>query len=134
MPEGDRGAGRPLLGPLEEAVLVALWDSGTPLTVREVHLAVTTDRTLAYTTVMTVLRRLTDKGLLTQRRDERAFSYEPVDSRAELVAGHMLQLLAAFGPQVRTSALARFATKIGADDAGTLSTALRGRPVAASAS
>lgn len=52
------------LGPLEARVLETIWASKKrPLTVREVHELMETDK-LAYTTIMTTMNRLHDKGLL----------------------------------------------------------------------
>jgi predicted transcriptional regulator len=53
------------LGPLESKVLEAIWSSDKrPVTVREVHQALGKDGNLAYTTIMTTMNRLFEKGLL----------------------------------------------------------------------
>jgi len=65
---------QPKLGELESAVMVAVWDLGQA-SVADVRRSLGEDRA-AYTTVMTVLSRLTDKGLLRRRKDGRAFIYE----------------------------------------------------------
>lgn len=70
------------LGPLEERLLEAVWNRGTPVTVRELLEQGCDD--LAYTTVMTTLDRLFKKNLLTREADGRAFRYAPRYSRAEL--------------------------------------------------
>jgi len=59
-------ANRKLLGELERRVMEHLWNTPHPQTVHEVHAVVSVRRELAYTTVMTVLRRLADKGLVVQ--------------------------------------------------------------------
>ena len=56
---GERPARRPA-GGLEAEVLAALWAIGRPLTPREVQRELGGE--LAYTTVMTTLTRLHDKG------------------------------------------------------------------------
>ncbi len=81
------------LGELERAVMDHLWAAGEPLTVRQVHEALCTERDLAYTTVMTVLQRLARKNLVSQIRDDRAHQYAPVHGRDELVAGLMVDAL-----------------------------------------
>ena len=48
---------------------------------------------LAYTTVMTVLGRLTEKGLVTRARSGRAFAYRAVPDGAEVTAHQMRRLL-----------------------------------------
>lgn len=82
-----------LLGPLEYATMRAVWQ-GSPTTVRTVlerlNHSRAHDDALAYTTVMTVLGRLVDKGLLQRHRAGRGYEYSPRFSETELVA-HMGQ-------------------------------------------
>jgi predicted transcriptional regulator len=67
-----------VLGPLEAEVMRALWKARDPMTVRAVLDRVNERRKspLAYTTVMTVLTRLAEKGILTRRPEGRGFVYE----------------------------------------------------------
>ena len=69
------------LGELEAAVLSALWGSAAPLSVRDVLARVKRRPALAYTTVLTVLDRLHDKGLVTREKEGRAFLYRAHGSR-----------------------------------------------------
>jgi predicted transcriptional regulator len=69
------------LGPLESAVLEALWQRRGATSVRTLH-ALFAER-LAYTTLMTTLDRLYKKGMLQRRKDGRAFFYEPCVSATE---------------------------------------------------
>jgi predicted transcriptional regulator len=66
--------------PLELLCLRALWtlEEGS---VRDVQQAIAGARTLAYTTVMTLLERLARKGVVARRKSGRAFLYAPVASR-----------------------------------------------------
>ena len=86
-------AGAKGLGDLEHAVMDHLWDSDQPQTVRQVCNGLRGRRALAYTTVMTVLHRLSTKDLVLQIRDDRAYRYAPAQQRDELVAGLMAQVL-----------------------------------------
>ncbi len=72
------------LGPLETEILNIVWDLGCA-TVKQVHELILTDpdRELAYTSVTTVLRRLTQKGWLVCDESERAFVWRPLISRRE---------------------------------------------------
>jgi predicted transcriptional regulator len=88
----SKGAGAPVerrreTGSLEQEVLLQLWALGEPSTPGEVLDAMGDD--LAYTTVMTILTRLWQKGLVTRARSGRAYAYEPVVSEAELTARRM---------------------------------------------
>jgi predicted transcriptional regulator len=79
-----RGTKDPLgaaLGPLERAVMDAMWRGGH-LSVREVQAQLLNPA--AYTTVMTTLDRLFKKGLVHRTRDGRAFLYTAALERHEL--------------------------------------------------
>ena len=69
------------LGPLEVRVLDELWARDTATTVRDLLPAFPG---VAYTTLMTTADRLFRKGLLTRKKQGRAFAYVPRWSRAEL--------------------------------------------------
>lgn len=113
------------LGELERAVMDHLWAAGEPLTVRQVHEALCTERDLAYTTVMTVLQRLARKNLVSQIRDDRAHQYTPVHGRDELVAGLMVDALdQASDSGSRQAALVHFVERVGIDEADALRRAL----------
>ncbi|MDT4915320.1 MAG: hypothetical protein QOH89_20 [Pseudonocardiales bacterium] len=82
-------------GRLEQEVLACLAAAGTALTPAEVMTELGDD--LAYTTVMTTLSRLFDKGALTRSLRGRAFSYQLVGevpvAQAAVTARRMLRLL-----------------------------------------
>lgn len=69
--------------PLELECLKALWGLGEG-NVKDVRRALTSNRALAYTTVMTVLDRLARKGGVSRRKVGRSFVYVPVLSRTNL--------------------------------------------------
>ncbi|MEZ0352341.1 BlaI/MecI/CopY family transcriptional regulator [Mycobacterium sp. pR1184] len=113
------------LGPLERCVMERLWSDPGPQTVREIHLAVSTRRNLAYTTVMTVLRRLAEKGLVVQYRNDRAYRYVAAHGLDELVAELMLGALAEIADSTgRRAALSHFVDSVGADNVLLLQQAL----------
>ena len=113
------------LGDLERAVMDHLWSAPQPQTVRQVHEALSEQRDLAYTTVMTVLQRLAKKNLVSQIRDDRAHQYAPVHGRDELVAGLMVDALdQAADTGSRHAVLVHFVERVGADEAEALRRAL----------
>jgi len=57
-----------------------VWDHGD-VTVRDVHRALSAARSIAYTTVMTTLGRLADKGLLKRIEEQPAHHYTAVVTR-----------------------------------------------------
>ena len=74
---------RKILGDLEADVMEAVWACGRA-TVHDVHERLAAaNRELAYTTVMTVMSRLAEKGLLKKRKEGAAFVYVPTASKEE---------------------------------------------------
>jgi predicted transcriptional regulator len=80
------------LGELEAAVMDVLWRAEEPLRVREV-LDQLTGRTLAYTTVMTVLDNLHRKQWVLRDKTGKAYHYRPAGSREELIARTLRRML-----------------------------------------
>ncbi|HEX5597695.1 MAG TPA: BlaI/MecI/CopY family transcriptional regulator [Micromonosporaceae bacterium] len=105
------------LGPLESTVMNALWQSPTPVTVREM-LQLLADRELAYTTVMTVLDNLHRKGWVERELDGRAYRYRPRSSREEHIGRLMTEALSSAADQ--HAALARFVANMSAQEAAAL--------------
>lgn len=81
--------------PLELDCLKALWDMGEG-NVKDVRVALTRNRKLAYTTVMTVLERLARKGGVTRRKQGRSFVYAPLFSRDRLRELALRELINSF--------------------------------------
>jgi predicted transcriptional regulator len=109
------------LGELERAIMEVLWESPTPMTVRQVGTCLT-DRDLAHTTVMTVLDRLAKKGFVKRQRAGRAWRYRPAESREAYVTELMLTALDQTGD--RQAALTRFARSVSGAEAEALLAAL----------
>ena len=70
---------------------------------------------LAYTTVMTVMGRLHEKGLLHRRRQGKAWAYRAASTRDEYVAASMAETL--HGAENRTAALLHFVADLDPDEA-----------------
>jgi predicted transcriptional regulator len=81
-----------MLGELESQVMEIVWARGT-VTVRDVHEAITRMRPLAYTTIMTVMTRLAEKGVLRRELVDGAYLYRPAEARAEFEARAATRLL-----------------------------------------
>ena len=90
------------LGRLEAVIMDRLWSYRRPVAVREVVEDVQRDRTIAYTTVMTVMDNLHRKGFLTRAMDGRAYRYSPVQTRKQHNAALMGHVLAASGDRAAT--------------------------------
>lgn len=93
------------VGPLEAEILNIIWQLGSA-TVKDVHDRILADpnRELAYTSVTTVLRRLTEKGWLACDKKGRAFYWRPLltKQQAEVIKAHeqLQRFLAVGNPDV----------------------------------
>ena len=56
-------------------------------TVRDVYEQLRTTRAIAYTTVLTMMKILEQKGYVTKTRDERAFVYRATRPRQQVIGG-----------------------------------------------
>jgi BlaI family penicillinase repressor len=74
----------PTLTPQELAIMKVIWTL-EKATVRDVYESLRAQRTIAYTTVMTMMKILEDKGYLKKTRVERAYVYKPSRPRQQVV-------------------------------------------------
>lgn len=77
------------MGELEDSVMTRVWKWNRPVTVREVLEDLQQERSIAYTTVMTVLDNLHQKGWVRREAEGRAYRYEAVSTRAAYSAALM---------------------------------------------
>lgn len=75
-------------GALERDVMTVLWGAESALTPADVRARLDVD--LAYTTVMTILARLHDKGRVHRELRGRAYAYTPTVSESELAVEQMM--------------------------------------------
>ncbi len=74
----------PTLTPQELAIMKVIWTRETT-TVRDVYEALRARRSIAYTTVMTMMKILEEKGYLKKSQEERAYVYRPAKPRQQVV-------------------------------------------------
>jgi len=102
-----------VLGPLEGRIMRAVWSGsvGPAFTVRDIQ-KITPE--LAYTTLMTTLSRLAEKGVLTQSRvpHQRAFDYRAAGSPSEFLATASREQANRMLEQFGDAALAAFAARL----------------------
>ena len=72
------------LTPQELAIMKVVWRK-EQATVRDVYEALQESRPVAYTTVMTMMRILQEKGFLTKVAEERAHVYTPAQPRQQVL-------------------------------------------------
>jgi predicted transcriptional regulator len=114
-------AGRRQRGALEHEVVAVLVEHGCAMTPGQVRDALDAD--LAYTTVMTTLARLSEKGVVTRHRVGRAFAYRAVVDEDEIAARQMQRLLDTRDD--RAAVLSRFVGTLSDDDERLLAELLR---------
>jgi predicted transcriptional regulator len=112
----------PGLGELERAIMQVVWAADGPVTGRAVVDQLTRARPIAYTTVLTVMDRLVQKGLLTRQRAGRAHTYRAAQSRAAYTAELMASVLGSSDD--RSAVLLHFVEQIPPDQAKALWAAL----------
>lgn len=102
-------------GELQEQVMRVVWKLGGG-TVDDVRAALPSKQRGAYTTVQTVLNRLSERGLLVREKQGKAFVYEPLISEADYLSKSLVRTLSAASSQeARMAALASLVG--GLDDA-----------------
>lgn len=111
--------GARLLGPLEARVMGIMWRAERPLMGRDISERIG-ESAPGYTTIMTIMNRLTAKGLLRRRPKGNAYTYEARFSEREFLhrtaKDRVKRILADFGDV----ALAQFVHEIDGADAATL--------------
>ncbi|SRR6266702_870366 len=112
---GDLDRADALLGPLEGRIMRAVWAGQVPevFVVRDVHALMPE---LAYTTVMTTLRRLAAKGLLATRAEpgRKAHEYRAVGTPADFLAAASAREADGVVDRYGEAALAAFAARLAA--------------------
>lgn len=94
-------------GDLQRAILNIVWQCES-CTVREVHEELASKRKIAYTTVLTVMTRLTERGELRRETRGNVGVFSPVRSEDPKAAGQLVdQLLGRFGAVAVSAFVAR---------------------------
>jgi predicted transcriptional regulator len=76
----------------ELEIMKVVWDRGAS-TVRDVYEDLRERKTVAYTTVMTMMNILESKGHLVKRADGRAYVYEPVLAKTQVISTMVQEFL-----------------------------------------
>jgi predicted transcriptional regulator len=82
----------PTLTPQELAIMKVVWKLGSA-TVRDVYDDLRARREIAYTTVLTMMKILEQKGYLKAERADRAFVYTPVRARQDVLGGMVREFI-----------------------------------------
>ena len=82
----------PTLTPQELAIMKVVWRKDE-VTVRDVYDGLRESRDIAYTTVMTMMRVLQEKGYLTKVTHDRAHVYRPTRPRQQVIGSMVREFL-----------------------------------------
>ena len=113
-----------VLGELEARILEAVW-SCEQATVKDVTDALGPDAHLK--TVMTVMNRMVDKGLLRRERRGRAYYYQPVSDRETFTTQIANRVLTGLMADFRQPTLAHFVESANPDQLAELEALIRTR-------
>lgn len=95
-----------VLGDLEARVMRAVWELGRPAAARVVHERVAREHDVAIHTVITVLNKLVEKGLLRREKRDDLLHFEPTLSEAEFrsqASRQVVEGILSFGPDAVTA-------------------------------
>jgi predicted transcriptional regulator len=95
----------PALGALETDIMKLVWDADW-VAVRDIYERLRLQRSIAYTTVMTVMTRLYDKGMLDRRKVDRAYVYQAKQTRMQVARNFMRKLVERMFDGQKSDALA----------------------------
>jgi len=104
-----------VLGPLEAEVMEVVWDR-PEVTVRDVYAVLSERRPIAYTTVMTTMGRLAEKGLLRRTESHPAHRFRPGVSRDEYASSTVHSVLDWLVGHFPDPAVAYFVDRIDQED------------------
>ncbi|MGH2752924.1 MAG: BlaI/MecI/CopY family transcriptional regulator [Actinomycetota bacterium] len=104
-----------VLGPLENEIMEVVWDR-SDVTVRDVHEALQQQRAIAYTTVMTTLGRLADKGFVSRIEDQPAHHYKAQVSRDDYAKSTVKSVVDWLVDHFPDPAMAYFVDKVEKED------------------
>jgi predicted transcriptional regulator len=105
-----------VLGSLESDVMEVIWLKNTEVSVRDVFETLAGAREIAYTTVMTIMGRLAEKGILAKHKEKNAFLFSPVISREDFTAQMVDNVVDDLLSDFSEAAMASFISRVGNKD------------------
>ncbi len=108
----DKKGLRKILGDLETDIMEIVW-ADSEITVREVYEQLKAQREIAYTTVMTVMSRLAEKGLLKKIKEGAAYLYRATSSREEFTQSTVKKIINELLADFTAPAISQFVESLG---------------------
>lgn len=101
-----------VLGELETEIMEIIWAMRKPVTVSHVFTTLAQRRKIAYTTVMTVMGRLVQKGILTRSLPGTTYVYQPKVSQEKFIAKSVHSIFVTAVSTLGQEAVLHFANEI----------------------
>ncbi len=99
------------LGPLEQEIMGCLWKEKN-VSVSDVHKCLQKKRKIAYTTIMTIMTRLTEKGFLTRKMKGKAYVYSPKKTKEQTAKGVIKKIVNSLVDQYGHGAVTAFTDEL----------------------
>ncbi len=99
------------LSPLEQDIMAVIWDH-PGCHVRRVYTELAQNREIAYTTVMTMMNRLVEKGVLKREKSANKFLYLPLASRKQAAKGFLENFFSTMFDQYGQDGVTAFAEEV----------------------
>lgn len=109
-----------VLGNLESDVMDIIWRKGCEVCVRDVFEELAARREIAYTTVMTIMGRLSDKKILKKRKEGNVSYFEPAMTRAEFTENVVGNVVDSLLEDFAEATLTHFLSRVKRDDRETI--------------
>lgn len=116
---GEQGLNK-VLGNLESEVMDIVWLKGEEVTVRDVYEVLASKRKLAYTTIMTIMVRLAEKGILVSRKDGKTLYFLPAMSRQDFTASVVGDVVDSLLEDFAEDAMTHFLSRVKKSDKATI--------------
>jgi predicted transcriptional regulator len=109
-----------VLGSLESEVMDTIWRKDCEVCVRDIYEDLLLHREIAYTTVMTIMGRLSDKKILTKRKDGNTSFFIPAMSREEFTTNVVENVVDSLLEDFAEATMSHFLTRVRRDDRETI--------------
>lgn len=104
-----------VLGDLEAEVMKTIWKANRA-TVRDVYEHLRLEKNLAYTTIMTIMSRLAEKGLLEKESQGNAYIYTPTVSESEFAKRVVSEVLDSLMEEFSEPALSHMVDRLSSEN------------------
>ncbi|MBS4031097.1 MAG: BlaI/MecI/CopY family transcriptional regulator [Clostridiales bacterium] len=109
-----------ILGNLESDIMDIIWRVECEVCVRDVFEELASRREIAYTTVMTIMGRLTDKNLLKKRKEGNTSYFVPAMTREEFAENVVVNVVDSLLEDFADATMAHFIARVGNKDRETI--------------